>query len=155
MFNSITWGQYFSIMALLLICYYAVVAFRYFRWEILNLAGIKKVKDTSISTIPLPPIENMEEPNNQEDYLPKSVVVTDISPWVQTFKDEVQAYFMEDDNIPIQKKEILNSLQTIASKYPAVKNADCQNELEQFVLTEANLKYPHLLHSNDITPLWN
>ena len=50
MFNSITWGQYFSTLALLLVCYYTVIGFRYYRWKILAVIGIKKVEDSTVGS---------------------------------------------------------------------------------------------------------
>ncbi len=47
MFNSITWAQYFTTVGLILCFYYLGIAYRYYRWEILSLIGIKKVADST------------------------------------------------------------------------------------------------------------
>lgn len=154
MFNSITWGQYFTTVALLLIFYYAVIGFGYYRWEILSLIGIKKVEDSTVAIQTVANLKKSFVTESHEDYLPKPALETDISPLVQLFTDEVQAYLQEADN-KIQKDELLNSLQLIASKYPALKDADCRNELMQLVLNEANTQYPNLLQPNDLNRLWN
>lgn len=155
MFNSITWGQYFTTVALLLICYYAFIVFRYYRWEILSLIGIKKVEDNTVAISTVANFKKSFETESHENYLPKPALEIDISPLVQSFTDEVKAYLLETENGKIQKGELLNSLQLIGSKYPALKDADCKEELLQFVLTEVNAQYPHLLQLNDINKLWN
>lgn len=108
MFNSISWSQYIITIALLLVLYYLFVGFQYFRWEILNLIGIKKVEN---DTIVIPAVKNQVSPplaENPEDYLPKPALDIDISPVVQAFIDEVRAYLLETENGKIQKDELLN-----------------------------------------------
>jgi hypothetical protein len=154
MFNSITWGQYCTTVALLLVCYYLFVGFQYFRWEILNLIGIKKVEDRALTIPTVTNFKNSLVTESHEDYLPKPALEIDISPVVQSFTDEVKAYLQEADN-KIQHDELLNSLQLIASKYPALKETDCRQELEQLILKEASTQYPHLLQPKDLKQLWN
>ncbi len=155
MFNSITWGQYISAILVLLIIYYAVIGFKFYRWEILNVFGIKKVEDGTMSTASLSSLRNFVSPENPEDYFPKPALEIDISPLVQSFTDEVKAFVKGIENSEITKDEIINSLNIIFSKYPALKDADCRNDLEQFVLYEINVHYPNLLHSKDLIKLWN
>lgn len=154
MFNSISWSQYIGTIAVLLVLYYLFVTVKYFRWEILNLIGIRKVETDSFV---IPAINNQVNPplaENPEDYLPKPALDIDISPVVQSFTDEVMAY-LNEAKPGVQKTELLYSLQLIASKYPALKDADCKDELLQAVLNEVNHKYPGLLKSVDLVPLWN
>jgi hypothetical protein len=155
MFNSITWGQYFSTVALLLICYYAYTGYRYYRWEILGTMGIKKVDDSGAGKITSSDFKNLIVTENPEDYLPKTALEIDISPLVQSFNDEANAYLQEAANKRVQKEELFTSLQLIASKYPALRNADCKSELLRSVLIEVNKYCPGLLQQNDINQLWN
>jgi len=155
MFNSITWGQYFSTIALLLVCYYAVIGYRYYGWEILGIIGIKKVEDSTVGSSALSNFKNLIVTENPDDYLPKPALEIDISPLVQSFTDEVQAYLKEAVKNKTQKEELLNSLQVIVSKYPALKDADCKNELMQFVSTEVNRQYPNLFQPNNVNLLSN
>lgn len=155
MFNSITWGQYLSAIIFLLIIYYAVIGFKFYRWEILNVFSIRKVEDGTMNTASLSNLRNFVTPENPEDYLPKPVLEIDISPLVQSFADEVKAFVQGSENTKMTKDEIINSLNIISSKYPALKDADCRNDLEQFVLNEINVQYPNLLHPKDLIKLWN
>jgi len=150
MFNSITWGQYLFAVALLLVLYYAFVGFKYFRWEILSLIGIKKV-DNDIIVIP-PTNKKPEE--NHEDYLPKPPQKTDTSTMVQPFTDEVEAYLNQTEN-GISKHELIDALQQLLEKYPVAQNAEYRNELIYFIASAVNAKYPQLLRATDISQLWN
>jgi hypothetical protein len=154
MFNSITWGQYLSAIIFLLIIYYAVIVSKFYRWEILNVFGIRKVEDGTMSTPSLYNLRNFVSPENPEDYFPKPALEIDISPLVQSFKDEVKAFVQGSENTEITKDEIINSLNIIFLKYPALKDADCRNDLEQFVLYELNVQYPNLLNPKDLSKVW-
>ena len=156
MFNSITWGQYFSTVILLLVIYYILIGFMFYKWEILSIMGIRKVDDDSLSTTAA--LSNLKEfaaSENHENYLPKPNLEIDISPLVQSFTDEVSAFVQGADETEITKEQIINSLQVICLKYPAIKNADCRKDLELDMLKEINLKYPRLFQQNDFQNLWN
>ncbi len=155
MFNSITWGQYFFTITSLLIIYYAVLGFKFYKWEILAAIGIRKVDSATLNTTSLSGLKKYVSPENDEDYLPKQTLEIDISPLVQSFTDEVAAFLQETDEVEIPKEQIINSLQSICSKYPAIKNADCRDELILLVANEINLKYPNLFQQNDLVRLWN
>ena len=155
MFNSITWGQYFSTIVSLLIIYYVVICFKFYKWEILAAFGISKVDNAGLNTVSLSGLKKYVSPENEEDYQPKQSMEIDISPLVQSFNDEVTAFLQEVNEVGITKEQITNSLQSICSKYPAIKNTDCRNELILMVANGINLKYPNLFQQNDLAGLWN
>ena len=155
MFNSITWEQYFSAIIFLLIIYYTVIVLKFYKWEMLAAIGIRKVDNGILDTISLSGLKKYVSPENDEDYQLKSSIEIDISPLVQSFTDEVTAFLKQADEVEITKEQISNSLQSICSKYPAIKNADCRNELTLLVANEINLKYPNLFQPNDLVMLWN
>lgn len=149
MFNSITWGQYFTTVTLLLVCYYAYIGFRYYRWEILSVIGIKKVEENTIAISTVADFKKSFETEKHEDYLPKPLLEVDISPVVQSFTDEIKAYLQESDD-DILKDELLHSIHAIVTKYPVLKNVDYKHELIQFLFDESSAKYPSLLQLNDL-----
>ena len=152
MFNSITWGQYFTTVTLLLVCYYVFIGLRFYRWEILSVIGIKKVEDNAIAISTVANFKKSFETESHEDYLPKPALEVDISPVVQSFTDEIKAYLQEsDDNT--SKDELRHSIQAIVTKYPVLKNVDYKHELIQFLFDEANAKYPNLLQLNELKEL--
>jgi hypothetical protein len=153
MFNSISWSQYITAIITLLILYYCYVGFKYFRWEIFSLIGIKKVEDNTIAITAFSNANLSLKTENPEDYLPKQNLEIDISPLVQSFTDEMQA-FVSGANNNMPKPELLFSLQLVAAKYPALKDADCKDELLQMVFEEVNTKYPELFVLADFKSLW-
>lgn len=152
MLSSISWSQYITVLLLFLGCYYIFVGYKYFRWEVLSLIGIRKVEDNK-AAIPVAEIKKQFTVSNNSDYLPKESLDADISPVVQSFSDEVQAY-LQQTKPNVQEPELLYSLQLIAVKYPALKDADCKNELIQMIFNEVNSKYPGLIELSDLQILW-
>ncbi|MBX2933914.1 MAG: hypothetical protein KF825_06690 [Ferruginibacter sp.] len=155
MLQSISWSQYITTITTLLMLYYCYVGFKYFRWEILNIIGIKKVEDDIIA---IPAFSNTNQSfkkENPEDYLPKPGLEIDISPVVQSFTDEVQAYLSESGSKNMQKDELLGSLRFILSKYPALKSSDCKEELLQFIIEQTNFQYPDMLQLDEVSRLWH
>jgi len=153
MFSSITWGQYFTTVTLLLVCYYAVIGLRFYRWEILSVIGIKKVEDNSVAISTVANLKKSFETESHEDYLPKPELEIDISPVVQSFTDEIKAYLQESSN-EISKDELQHSLQIIITQYPVLKSVDYKLELIQFLFDESNAKYPNLLQLTDLKKLF-
>lgn len=154
MFNSITWGQYFTALTLLLVCYYVFIGLRFYRWEILSVIGIKKVEDNAIAISTVANFKKSFETESHEDYLPKPLLEVDISPVVQSFTDEIKAYLQESDDYTL-KDELLHSIQAIVMKYPVLKDADYKHELVQFLFDEANAKHSNLVQLNDVKQLLN
>lgn len=152
MFNSVTWGQYFNMVTLLLVCYYAFVGFKFFRWEVLGHMGIKKVDGDAIAISTVDEFKKSFKTESHEDYLPKPEIEVDISPVVQAFTDEVKAY-LQEANDHASKDELLHSLQAITAKYPVLKSVDYKHELIQFLFEESNAKYPNLFQLNDLKKL--
>jgi hypothetical protein len=153
MLTSISWGEYTIMVIIALAIYYTYVGFHYFRWEILSLIGIKKVEDNVIAVPAFSNVNQVIKTEHPEDYLPKTNLETDISPLIQSFTDEVQAYLL-GANPNMQQSELLYSLQLIASKYPVLKNADCRDELLQMIFMEVNSKHPGMFELSDLKPLW-
>ena len=152
MLSSISWSQYVSTLAILLICYYAYVGYKYYHWELLGLIGIKKVEPGEMS-IPVAELKKQFTSGNQPDYLPKNIPDADISPVINSFEDEVRAFTLEaGDNI--EKAELLNALQQIMVKYPVLKSLDSHVELNEFILMTVTQNNSGLIDENDIQQLW-
>ncbi len=153
MLSTISWSQYITIVSVSLLFYYCFVGFKYYRWEILSLIGIRKVEEENIFIPVDDRIQHLKETENHDNYLPKTALATDITPPVQAFADEVQAFTNSaEPNMP--KPELLFSLQSIVSKYPALKNADCRDEISTIAFTQINEKFPGLLKEAELLSIW-
>lgn len=152
MLNSITWAQYVTAVIFLLGCYYTFIGFRFYRWEILSLIGIKKIEGNNISISTVAEFKKNFQTENHEDYLPQPAMDINISPLIQAFTDEVKAY-LQGTGAGITSKELLHSINLIILKYPVLKDAEYQRDLMQFVFYEVNAQYPNLLRQSDIKQL--
>jgi hypothetical protein len=132
-----------------------MIAFLYYRLELLKLMGITKVEsETTFNNIVVPTQTGAAKIEQDEDYLPKPAIDADITPIVQSFRDEVKAYLQETANRKAVKEQILYGLQSIALKYPALKDADCNTGMKHFVLEQAAAYLPGISLSDDIHHLW-
>ena len=153
MLSTISWSQYITIISFALLIYYCLVGFKYYRWEILGLIGIRKVENEKVFIPVDEGIQHFKPVENPENYLPKTMVETDISPLVQAFDDEVQAFINSvEPNMP--RPELLFSMQLVVSKYPALKNADCRDEISTIVFTQINEKFPGLIKETELLSIW-
>ncbi|MBS1666374.1 MAG: hypothetical protein JST58_03275 [Bacteroidetes bacterium] len=152
MLNSITWTQYVTAVISLLVCYYTFIGFRFYRWEILSLIGIKKIEGSGISISTVADFKKSYETENHENYLPKPALEIDISPLMQAFTDEVKAY-LEESGSSVTANELLQSINLIILKYPVLKDAEYQQELVRYIFDEVNTRYPNLIRQSDIKQL--
>lgn len=146
MLQTISWGQYITAMALLLAFYYAYVGYKYYKWELLSVIGIKKI-NAEVAPIPVEEFKAKLVSENHEDYLPNK---TSTGITVQAIKDEIKAYLgSTSDSIP-SKNELLNSLQVIVTKYPAINFSGHNNSLHQFILSETEAVHPGVITQDDL-----
>lgn len=148
MLQSISWNQYITSVVLLLVCYYGYVGYKFYRWELLSLIGIKKI-EAGVSTIPIEDFKEKLVSENHEDYLPKAPAGNPLP----SIKDEITAYLAGTADSLYSKTELLNALQVIVTKYPAATLAGNSNSLHQFILSETEAVHPGILSSEDVNRL--
>ena len=151
MLKSISWGDYISTLSVFLVIYYIAISYLYYRKELLSVFGIKTIEPGIFP-------EDYEfrtsvKPHSDEAYLPKPLMEIDISPVIHSFTDEVQAYLLEISKSKPIKEEVVYALQLISSKYPALINVDCRDELLQDVYKEANHYMPNIFQPEDFQKL--
>jgi hypothetical protein len=154
MLHSITWGQYFSTIIGVIVIYYIAVGFRYFKWEILNVIGIKKIWGSSLIKKSTPDLNAGNYPEDKSAPVPNSTSEIDVTFLIQSFTDEIKAFVQCTDNSDIEKAEIINSITTISSKYTALRESNFKNELEVFVFNEINQQYPKMIEIKDFNKIW-
>jgi hypothetical protein len=154
MLNSISWKEYFTIVILIGILYYLIIGYLYFKWEILGLFGIKLIQSENRQPIDVSEFRATLKKENNEDYLPKPMSEPDITPVIQTFTNEVQAYFQAIAGQHKVKEEVLFALQQIAGKYPTLKASDLREALEEFTYTESKKYLSVLLEPESVKNIW-
>jgi hypothetical protein len=150
MLNSISWNQYISFVAVLLAFYYVYIAYKYFRWELLGFAGIKRVDDSAVP-IPVEEFKAKLVTESNTDYLPKETGLASL----RSFKDELNAYLVGTADSMISKSELLNALQVIAVKYPAINILGNNNNLHQYILAEIEAVHPGIINLDELTVIFS
>lgn len=150
MLQTISWNQYITSIVLLLAFYYAYVGYKYYRWELLALIGIRKIEPGN-ATIPVEELKGKLVSENQEDYLPKESATNTM----QVIKDEINAYLAGTADSMPSKIELLNSLQAIVAKHPATTLSGNSNSLHQFVLTETEAIHPGAINQDDLNIIFS
>lgn len=151
MLQSISWSQYITVLLFALICYYAYVAYIYFRWEILGLIGIKKIDEKGIA-IPVAEIKKQFSVSNHADFLPKEPV-NEVNGMLQTFWDEVNAYLAEiKPEAP--KEKICFSVKIILEKYPVLISIENKMTVETTISGLLNQYFPERFTVADMQYIW-
>lgn len=151
MLSSISWSQYITALIALLLFYYCFVGFKYFRWEILSLIGIKRI-DQKNTAIPVADIKKHFVASKHADFLPKETA-DDATVILQPFWDEANAYLAEmKPEAP--KEEVLFAVKMIVGKYPGLHSAEHKQELETAISGLLAQYYPERFTSTDIQYMW-
>lgn len=151
MLSSISWSQYITALITLLLFYYCFVGFKYFRWEILSLIGIKRI-DEKTPPIPVAEIKKQFTSSNHADFLPKENP-DEATVILQPFWDEANAYLAEmKPEAP--KEEILFAVKMIVGKYPGLHTAAHKQELETAISGLLAQYYPDRFTAADIQYMW-
>lgn len=143
MLNSITWGQYLSVIAIALTGYYIYVAYKYFRWELLAFIGIRKIENEN-PAIQIADLKKQFTVSNHSDFLPKE---TNLS--TQPFLDELAAY-LNEMNAAAPSEEILFAIESIVLKYPALRDTKNNHSLADTVMQLAHQYFPNKILAEDI-----
>jgi hypothetical protein len=152
MLSSISWGEYLSAVVVSLACYYAYVGYKYFRWEMLALIGIKKA-ETGATPIAVADFKKQFVSESHSDFLPKEAVDPDITPIINAFEDEVKA-FLQDAGSDTDRASLLVTLKQICKKYPVLKSSDNLDEVNIFLLAEVDKYKSEIISLHDIQQLW-
>jgi hypothetical protein len=151
MLQSISWSDYFSTLAFLLLVYYLCVFYTFFKWDILKKMGITKVDNADVSASSYEQIAAFHNGNDMSgNAIPSNE--TDLSPIIQNYTDEVKALLEEAAEKRIVKEEILFSLQQISAKYQIVYKADTKNGIIQEIYLLVIRQFPNIVTLEELRP---
>lgn len=144
MLTSITWEEYLSFVVLLLFVYYSFIAFRFYKWELLALTGIKKID---------PIAKPLSVDAFKHQFITENDVSSNDASVLLSLKAELSALFSNSSTM-ITATELISSMRKIIQKYLSTSTHDQQQELNHFILTESNQFTPGLLQQKDVEQLW-
>lgn len=151
MLKSISWSDYLATLTFLLVVYYVYVVLRYYRLELLKIIGIQKV-DKELVQFPMTALNANDAAPVAERALMNTPVNIDITPVVDAFLAEAEAYLEQASIDKTLKQEILYGLQRISARYPVLSNPDYGSGLERDIEGLAARLLPNLFAAAEIKP---
>ena len=120
MINNISWANYCFAIVCILIIYYSVVLFGYYKDDIIKLVVCQLIPSAfpAVSgelevhrdfTFP-----TMSNPD-QDDLIVQGIAVSQLH--IQTFLDELEAYFQQAETIKINKKDLTLAIRRVLLKH--------------------------------------
>lgn len=151
MFTSISWNEYLLFTTTALFLYYTFIAVRYYKWELLAIAGISRElpasKQMQLSELKHQFISGETNSGSQPDASSeKNDSISDV------LKTEITALLA---NIPetVSSNALSDLLNAVISKYPSLAQQQRQ-DLSRFIYEEAGNYFPGLLTQTDVEQLW-
>lgn len=154
MFNAISWSDYFSAIFFSLVVYYFVIAYRFYKEEILSLVGIKVLQPAKLSTRSVEDFKQSFELYKNEDGISNHGADIDLTPVILSFKDETSAYLQEAAANNVIKQEMLYALQSIACKYAVLNVAECKADVLQELFQDADALMPGIFKIDEFKTLF-
>jgi hypothetical protein len=132
MFTQISWSSYIVTVLLLLGGYYLFIGYGYYRNDLLQLISGKR--------------------NTTND---KLVSTQRHQTLIQLFSDEVKAFMEQAGKNKLDKKDIMQSLQLLLQKYPALKDSGLQGSVQSLIINECTSYCSIHLSDEELSGLWN
>ena len=151
MFTSYSWNDYFTFTITVLFVYYTFIAIRYYKWELLALAGIHRQAPGSKQVQAADLKQQFITTNSTTEIAEGNTVATDRS-FTGTLKAEITALFANSPET-ISSTSLSDSVNAVIRKYPSLALQERQ-DLSRFIYTEAATYFPGLLAENEVEQLW-
>ncbi|HLP37758.1 hypothetical protein [Lacibacter sp.] len=150
MFTSYSWNDYFIFTITILFAYYTFIAVRYYKWELLALAGVHR-QTSGYKQLQAADLKHQFITNSTTEISAGNIAVTEQA-FIAALKAEITALFA---NSPETTSSTLlsDSLNAVIRKYPP-PSIQQRQDLSRFIYSEANTYFPGLLTENDVEQLW-
>lgn len=132
MFTQISWSSYIVTVLLLSVVYYLIIGYWYYRDDLLQLVSGKRV--------------------TTHDFVSTAFRH---QPLEQSFSDEVKAFMEQAGKDKLDKKDIIQSLQLLLQKYPALKDSASQESIQNLIVNECTSYCSIQLSDEELSVLWN
>ena len=154
MLSNISWSEYLTFIFISALLWYAFVFFTCYASDFVRIArGKNSSSKNSLSfTGGMHEMPLNQSPYPTENYGPKSI---DIFQIVQSFTDEVNAYFESVNAEEVEKENLVLGLQTIISKFPSIQNSEYKEPLSQNIIDQVKINLGFLLNDDDLRRIWN
>jgi len=142
MCSPISWQQFFLTVVVIIVLYYGYVGVSYYRkdwWYRLRSAKSPNERRQPVE----PPAAGENTSSTPNPLLP---VVHDLV-------DEIRALLQAEGNTA-DKDELLDKLQRLLQKYPALKDTSFQPSISQFIYIESKNQCALDLDEDEVSGLW-
>ena len=136
MFQSITWGQYFTTIIITAGLYYLAIAAIYFRSELITMLQRKK------AVVPVTPVPAKE---NKADLFSVSGDV----------KTALQQLFEQAAERRWIKEELLMGLCNVLKQFPELKGTAFQSAMNNYISVEATTQCEIELNEPELHKIWS
>jgi len=132
MFTQISWSSYIVTVLLLSAVYYLFIGYLYYRDDLLQLVSGKRITTNG----------NVVSKQRHQSL-------------IQSFSDEVKAFMEQAGKDKLDKKDIIQSLQLLLQKYPALKDSSSQESIQNLIVNECTSYCSIHLSDEELSVLWN
>jgi hypothetical protein len=149
MFNSVTWKEFLALLSVLLLMYYAGVAYLYYKKEILQLLGITMIEQGVFPTASLKQHNDSIKKKTDSDYLPNE----SNNALLQLLTDELHAYSGALTSASV-KEEVMFGLLSILNKYPSMHHHQYRTRINNQLLSATKHNGISYLDEDELEVLW-
>lgn len=161
MFNSISWQSYWLTLALLLAGYYLTIILLYYRSDFSVLLHRKSDTRTPTDLTPFPTESGVPTLESQPSLFENDAPAEFERPQAGTEEhvvyscmDELTAFFGAAKRRKWVKEELMQALQGILRKYPALKTSSYKASLSNVIITECEHNCSLHLSVEDVDHVW-
>lgn len=141
MLQSISWQNYFTVCAILLVIYYSAIIFLYYRQDVAVLLRQQVVFRKHGTFAPATQTVT-SQPGNDIDALGSNLT------------DEIKAFAASAGN-QYNKTELQYGLQLLLKKYAVLKNSEAQAGITKTIISECENNCSIVLSDEEAGMLWN
>ena len=156
MMNNINWESYWYAILLITTIYYLIVFIIYFKQEIAQSISSKRTRNNTSSSdryynnnpnIPSVSLKNAMPLTAESD---EAIFAASVN----SFLDEINAYFSASATKPCIKEIIINDICRICKKYPTIKRKGQEDALKKQILMASEFNCAVTLSEDDLERVW-
>ncbi|HRN55622.1 MAG TPA: hypothetical protein PLL71_04190 [Agriterribacter sp.] len=151
MMRGISWGEYFEVLAVLMIMYYCLVLLLYFRSDMMLWAKqgfrkpIQKAHTPPKETISASPAEDAHSPADHNAALFSAV---------HELMEELKSLFYDASQEPFQKQELLMALQLKLSEYHQLRGTPFQVAVNNHIMQQCLEQCDITVNDTELKQIW-
>jgi hypothetical protein len=153
-FSQIPWGVYCTVLVLLLIPYYIIIAARFYHDDLLN--WLQKAKKKLTPTWRSTKAAEVSQDINGDDFF-AGEDIADLytnDPLLQDLKIEIKHCVAEAVSNGIERNKLAEEISILLRGYPHLAVAVLRPEINKLILTECEKIGPALLKEEEIDRCW-